>query len=237
MAFSAPAASGFANYRPPGQPMVASFRQPPPTAIGMMLGQPAANPYMAIDERSAIIMQQTLQADAIRAQDMADRERQASSLAAAGDVAARISLYRESSRERSDTMTTAGGDDDENTVSSVSNDGAEIVAGKIAAVPTADVTRQTSQVSGIGAALGVDSRPSNASRGVSNSSSVNQEMFNSLSELGEIDDIELDFSNMFANEQFMQAAGGGWVSSNPSATHSTTDGVESSVASEAGVNG
>ena len=240
----------------------------PPTAMGMMKDADGRQVnHSVMSGRSIEEMRHMLQESAMRAQDMADREEQASSLAAAGDVAARISLYKESRMKREqremeqrqtgdkgvlggpgmesseDTVSgKAGGDvngigdgegdnaidaDYRNRTNTDTTAETETTTSGIS-FPVDELSSRNNAVSGIGAALGVDSSsgppPSNISRNVSQSSSMgNPDMFNSLSELGEIDDIELDFSNMFANEQFVQASGG-WVASGKVQQDSIDDG-------------
>lgn len=147
---------------------------------------------------------------------------QASSLAAAGDVAARISLYRESRAPLkppaplgpSTTTTTSSAAPGEAVPAYRERSNTETTEASAGFTPgTPGEDDDEPPVSGIGAALGVAT--TSLSRGVSvQEAGQPADMMGSMSSLGQIDtEMELDFANMFANESFIPGEGGGWMPS------------------------
>ena len=239
----------------------------PPTALGMM-GSASATPpthlpppnhnamlSSSMNARNAInfqsFSQQMMQKQIMERDmqmDMYDRERQASALAAAGDVAERIGEKQRTNSLSSPTGLTqaAGGGGKGEEVEGTGEEGRERRMSGLSvqlearglvgegAGEAADTQQQQQQqtTTGLpkppslqwnisqGDQIGTladqlsenPPPPDNLSRNVSISSNKDRADFAGLAgtmEVGGVDDMEMDFANMFANEEFVRE-GGGW---------------------------
>mmetsp|Transcript_21264 Transcript_21264/g.44291 ORF Transcript_21264/g.44291 Transcript_21264/m.44291 type:complete len:631 (-) Transcript_21264:43-1935(-) len=224
-------ASQYAQHHP-GMPP----HQPPPTALGMMAASPPPPPShnamlsSSMNARNAINLhsfeQQMIQKQMMERDiqmDMYDRERQASALAAAGDVAEKIN----EDRQRTESMSSVGTADRGSTGSQPKKSGLSVQLDNFGPTPTISSSTTTpkppslkwnisqgDQIGGLAQQLQENPPPpGNLSRNVSIQSNNDRADFAGLGgnmEVGGVDDMEMDFANMFANEEFVRGEGGGW---------------------------